>query len=75
MNNLASGGIIEGPDDRPSIITRGCDLVIPKDHPIFEQARRYLDAMVAESTTPCPYCTQPEGWDACPIHRDGTPSQ
>lgn len=21
----------------------------------------------------CPYCSSPEGWDACPIHRDGTP--
>lgn len=20
---------------------------------------------------PCPYCSRPEGWDACPIHRDG----
>ena len=19
----------------------------------------------------CPYCTLPDGWDACPIHRDG----
>lgn len=19
---------------------------------------------------PCVYCTSPEGWDACPIHRD-----
>jgi hypothetical protein len=24
--------------------------------------------------TPCPYCSRPEGWDACPIHRDGTPA-
>jgi hypothetical protein len=23
---------------------------------------------------PCPYCSKPEGWDACPIHRDGTPT-
>jgi len=23
--------------------------------------------------TPCPYCSNPEGWDACPVHRDGTP--
>jgi len=21
--------------------------------------------------TPCPYCSNPEGWDACPAHRDG----
>lgn len=20
---------------------------------------------------PCVYCSRPEGWDACPIHRDG----
>jgi hypothetical protein len=20
---------------------------------------------------PCPYCSRPEEWDACPIHRDG----
>ena len=19
----------------------------------------------------CPYCSRPEGWDACPVHRDG----
>lgn len=19
----------------------------------------------------CPYCSLPDGWDACPIHRDG----
>lgn len=23
--------------------------------------------------TACPYCDRPEGWDACPVHRDGTP--
>jgi hypothetical protein len=23
-----------------------------------------------ESEQPCPWCTRPEGWDACPIHRD-----
>jgi hypothetical protein len=22
---------------------------------------------------PCPHCAKPEGWDACPIHRDGAP--
>jgi hypothetical protein len=21
--------------------------------------------------TTCPYCELPQGWDACPIHRDG----
>lgn len=26
----------------------------------------------AKQDTPCPYCSNPEGWDACPIHRDGT---
>lgn len=23
--------------------------------------------------TTCP-CSYPEGWDACPVHRDGTPT-
>jgi hypothetical protein len=32
-----------------------------------------LDAREQEeaSMEPCPYCTLPDGWDACPIHRDG----
>jgi hypothetical protein len=21
--------------------------------------------------TTCPYCELPQGWDACPVHRDG----
>lgn len=25
----------------------------------------------ADMDTPCPYCSNPEGWDACPVHRDG----
>lgn len=24
--------------------------------------------------TTCPYCDRPEGWDACPVHRDGIPT-
>jgi hypothetical protein len=24
--------------------------------------------------TTCPYCNRPEGWDACPVHRDGIPT-
>ena len=26
---------------------------------------------VLRDLAPCPYCALPDGWDACPIHRDG----
>lgn len=36
----------------------------------------HLEAKAAreDQDTPCPYCSNPEGWDACPVHRDGAPA-
>lgn len=30
-----------------------------------------IDLKVLRDLEPCPYCVLPEGWDACPVHRDG----
>jgi hypothetical protein len=29
--------------------------------------------LIPFDTLDCPYCRNPEGWDACPVHRDGVP--
>jgi len=31
----------------------------------------HLGTKAGKEDTPCPYCSNPEGWDACPVHRDG----
>lgn len=31
---------------------------------------QHLEAKAAEKEPTCP-CSNPEGWDACPVHRDG----
>jgi hypothetical protein len=39
----------------------------------FAEVERTLGVkftFTAGTTAECPYCTRPEGWDACPIHRD-----
>jgi len=66
MDNLHRGGIIEGPSPLPGILNTGCDFVIPRA--VAERWHLHLDAI---NDTPCPYCSMPQGWDACPIHRDG----
>lgn len=33
----------------------------------------HLEAKAGEDMDDCPYCSNPEGWDACPVHRDGSP--
>ena len=31
----------------------------------------HLEAKAGADMDDCPYCSNPEGWDACPVHRDG----
>lgn len=33
-----------------------------------------IDIDLIRDLAPCPYCSRPEGWDACPVHRDGQPT-
>lgn len=30
------------------------------------------DCTDEDGNVECPYCSRPEGWDACPVHRNGT---
>ena len=41
------------------------------DRTTMEPAMHHIVIHITDEPTPCPYCTLPDEWDACPIHRDG----
>jgi hypothetical protein len=38
----------------------------------FYKNAKALRRILADEDEPCPHCSRPEGWDACPIHSDHT---
>jgi len=53
-------------------LAAGVAIRTTKDDTIKATLTRHLEAKAAQDQdTPCPYCSNPEGWNACPIHRDG----
>jgi hypothetical protein len=43
------------------------------DQATMDIAKHEISIRISDDT-PCPHCSRPEGWDACPVHRDGTPT-
>ncbi|MEU5156761.1 hypothetical protein [Glycomyces sp. NPDC021274] len=51
--------------DNPKLTT-GEHVIKPKALADYEEAKRIRAHLNQDD--PCPWCTQPEGHDACPIH-------
>jgi hypothetical protein len=55
--------------DKPNI-SNGEHVLNPDTVKQYEEAKRIRTHLTDDG--PCPYCSNPEGWDACPIHPNPT---
>lgn len=57
--------------DKPNI-SNGEHVLNPDTVKQYEEAKRIRTHLTDDG--PCPYCSNPEGWDACPVHPHGAPT-